>query len=90
MKVRAQVTVYEGYSDKLTGRLFETVELEYDLLAVPRTGDYIETGYGDLMVERAFWSMGGEVTLRLQPIYTLDESQETVLAHLLGDTPEDR
>lgn len=80
MKVRVQATVYEGYSDALTGKLLDRVEVEYEMPAVPRSGDYVLTGYGDHRVATVFWSADGSVTLQLDPIYTGADSQEEAIA----------
>ena len=87
MKVLIAATVIEGYSDKPTGRGMERWESDYDLPAVPRVGDYVDTGYGECTVEYVYWSRE-EVRVILRTIYTLGESMDYVLSRLSGPVGE--
>ena len=81
MRVTVAATVIEGYSDKPSGRSMERWESDYDLPAVPRAGDYVDTGYGEHPVEYVYWSRD-EVRVILRTIYTLSESMDYALAAL--------
>jgi hypothetical protein len=82
MRVIVAATVIEGYSDKPTGRSLERWEAEFDYPAVPRAGDYIETGYGDHPVEYVSWGRNGGVLVHLRTIYTTSDSMDAALARL--------
>ena len=83
MRVRVEWTLVEGWSDKQSGRAAETVSRDYELPAVPRKGDYIDTGYGDEPVDVVFWPLDeSPPTLRLRYGYTADASMDDVLTEL--------
>ena len=83
MKVRVELTVMEGWADHPGNRMAEHLDREYDLPAIPRKGDYLDTGRGDEPVEVVFWPMDGRAPLvRLRRTYTLSESMDDVLAVL--------
>ena len=85
MKARVEVPVIEGWSDKPSARLSETVMLEWDAPAIPRVGDLIEIGYGTSSVKTVFWSLDDSpVHIRLAVVYTGGESMETVLIAMRG------
>ena len=81
MKARVEIPVIEGWSDKPSARLSETVMLEWDTPAVPRVGDLIETGYGAHSVRTVSWSLDGSpVHIRLAFVYTGADSMEVAMA----------
>jgi hypothetical protein len=87
MKIQVHATVIEGYSDKPTGRLSESIVMDYDLPAVPRKDDYIGTAYGDQPVDWVWWGRDGSVTVHIKTIYTLAENLDYVLGVLKKGAP---
>lgn len=83
MKVVVEVPIIEGWSDKPSPRLSETVHLDWDAPAVPRVGEEVEIGYGSSPVKTVFWSLDGAAPLvRLATVYTLAETMETVMSSI--------